>query len=137
MNFCNSPSRLRWLSYRQSSDAVHRTGGAEVDWPAAESSDLCPAIQRRAAKDSPQRVGRLWGRSPPVKRSATPLFGLPIRVAEGSARAHDPARVARSEPSTPQRTSSEQGSRAFRRRAAKSLQKTRSSELRRLAGAHR
>ena len=76
--------------------------------------DNRPNAKRRAGKDSPKRVGSgLGGAAPPVKRSATPLFGLSVRAADGSAHAHDTARVARTEPSTPWRTSSEQGSRAF------------------------
>ena len=44
--------------------------------------DNRPNSKRRAGKDSPKRVGSgLGGAAPPVKRSATPLFGLHESVA--------------------------------------------------------
>ena len=44
--------------------------------------DNRPNAKRRAGKDSPKRVDSvLGGAAPTVKRSATPLFGLPVRVA--------------------------------------------------------
>ena len=59
--------------------------------------DNRPKSKRRAGKDSPKRVGSgLGGTAPPVKRSATPLFGLHESVAVTlKARAQRGTRVGR------------------------------------------
>ena len=59
--------------------------------------DNRPNSKRRAGKDSPKRVGSgLGGAAPPVKRSATPLFGLHESVAVTlKARAQRGTRVGR------------------------------------------
>ena len=59
--------------------------------------DNRPNAKRRAGKDSPKRVGSgLGGAAPPVKRSATPLFGLHESVAVTlKARAQRGTRVGR------------------------------------------
>ena len=105
-------------------------GGAEAELPSSfvfgQSSKYKASRRQRLAQASRLALG---GAAPPVKRSATPLFGLPVRVAVHRT-LHSSARCAGSvaDRSMPWHTSSEQGSRAFQRRAVKSLQKTRSRD---------
>ena len=72
-------------------------GGAESELQAGLILDNRPKSKRRAGKDSPKRVGSgLGGAAPPVKRSATPLFGLHESVAVTlKARAQRGTRVGR------------------------------------------